>query len=137
VNLFYIFHLRGVRDMPRLKSDIRVAAIIRRAQAAGAFAAVLRKGDADAGAIWVLSRAGRELYRHAEQTGFSGVREWFRDGPFDDAEMTARTNKAVDRDPDLWIVEIDDGQGRAFLDGELAKAETASEAAAKALFRGR
>jgi hypothetical protein len=117
VNLFYIFHLRGVRDMPRLKSDIRVAAIIRRAQAAGAFAAVLRKGDADAGAIWVLSRAGRELYRHAE--------------------MTARTNKAVDRDPDLWIVEIDDGQGRAFLDGELAKAETASEAAAKALFRGR
>ena len=45
-------------------------------------------------------------------------------------------NKAVDRDPDIWIVEIEDAQGRAFLDGDIAKLETDAEAAAKALFRG-
>ena len=50
--------------------------------------------------------------------------------------MRLRVNKAVDRDPDIWIVEIEDAQGRAFLDGETAKAETAVEVAAKALFRG-
>jgi len=48
-----------------------------------------------------------------------------------------RTNKAVDRDPDIWLVEVEDAQGRAFLDGETAKQESAAEAAAKALFQGR
>jgi len=45
------------------------------------------------------------------------------------------------RDPDLWVVEIEDAHGRAFLDGDLAKPQspelTEAEAAAKALFRGR
>jgi hypothetical protein len=67
----------------------------------------------------------------------SGAREWYQDGPFDDVEMMLRTNKAVDRDPDIWLVEVEDTQGRAFLDGETAKEETAAEVAAKALFRGR
>jgi len=48
-----------------------------------------------------------------------------------------RINKEVDRDPDLWIIEIEDAQGRAFLDRDMPKAETDAEAAAKALFRGR
>ena len=122
---------------PRLKTNIRVSAHLRRAQGAGAFAAVLRRGDPDAGAFWVISRHGQKLYRFTEQMGMSGEREWYRDGPFEEAEMTLKTNKAVDRDPDLWIVEIEDPQGRPFLDGELTKRETAAEAAAKALFRGR
>ena len=123
--------------MARLKTEIRVTALIRRAQAGGAFAAVLRRGDSDAGALWVVVRQGMELFRYSEQMSMLGGREWYRDGPFDDQEMILRTNKAVDRDPDVWIVEIEDAQGRSFLDGELAKVETSAEAAAKALFRGR
>jgi len=127
--------------MARLKTEIRVAALLRRAQVGGAFAAVLRRGDADAGALWVILRQGRELFRYTEQMSFSGGRAWYRDGPLDDAEMTLRTNKAVDRDPDLWIVEVEDLEGRPFLDGEISNAseqvETAAEAAAKALFRDR
>lgn len=127
--------------MARLKTEIRAAAIIRRAQSAGAFAAVLRRGDADAGALWVILRRGRELSRYTEQMSMSGGREWFKDGPFEEAELLLKTNKAVDRDPDLWIIEIEDAEGRAFLDGDLAnqKAQQLSdaEAAAKALFRGR
>ena len=123
--------------MARLKTEIRVSAILRRAQGAGAFAAVLRRGDADAGALWVIVRQAAVQFRYTEQMGMSGSREWYKDGPFDEAEILLRTNKAVDRDPDIWIVEIEDAQGRAFLDGETAKTETAAEAAAKALFRGR
>lgn len=123
--------------MARLKTDIRVSALIRRAQQAGAFAAILRRGDADAGALWVVVRTSAELFRYTEQMSMSGGREWYQDGPFDEQEMTLRTNKAVDSDPDIWIVEIEDAQGRAFLDGEVSKPETVAEAAAKALFRGR
>ena len=123
--------------MARLKTELRVSALIRRAQGAGAFAAVLRRGDADAGALWVVVRQGRDLFRYTEQMGMGGGREWYKDGPFDEAEMRLRMNKAVDRDPDIWIAEIEDGQGRAFLDGEIARPETEAEAAAKALFQGR
>ncbi len=123
--------------MARLKTNIRVSAMMRRAQSDGAFAAVLRRGDPDAGALWVIVRQGRDFFRYTEQMAMSGAREWYQDGPFDEQEMTLRTNKAVDRDPDIWIVEIEDTDGRPFLDGEIAKPETAAEAAAKALFRGR
>jgi hypothetical protein len=114
--------------MARLKTEIRVSALIRRAQSGGAFAAVLRRGDADAGAFWVTVRQGPQLFLYMEQMSMAGGREWYKDGPFDEA---------VDRDPDIWIVEIEDAAGRHFLDGEMAKGETSAEAAAKALFRGR
>lgn len=123
--------------MVRLKTEVRAAALIRRAQVGGAFAVLLRRGDPDAGALWVILRSGSQLLRFTEQMGMSGEREWYQDGPFNEPDMQLKTNKAVDRDPDLWIIEIEDAQGRAFLDGELAKLETAAEAAAKALFQGR
>ena len=123
--------------MARLKTQVRVSALLRRAQGGGAFAAVLRRGDVDAGALWVIVRQDRDLFRYREQMGMSGERDWYKDGPFDETDMQLRMNKAVDRDPDIWIVEIEDAQGRAFLDGEIAKPETDAEAAAKALFRGR
>ncbi len=127
--------------MARLKTEIRAAALIRRAQSAGAFAAVLRRGDRDAGALWVILRQGQTLMRYTEQMSLSGGRAWFQDGPFEESELTLKTNKAVDRDPDLWIVEIEDTKGGAFLDGEIATAQSQGDldpaAAAKALFRDR
>ncbi len=121
--------------MARLKTEIRITALLRRAQAQGAYAAILRRGDPDAGAFWVTVRKGTALFRYAEQMGMTGAREWYQDGPFDEIELSVKINKAVDRDPDLWIVEIEDTAGRAFLDGELTKVETDAEAAARALFR--
>ena len=123
--------------MARLKTEIRVSALLRRAQSSGAFAAILRRGDPDAGVFWVITRQGASLHRYSEQMGMSGEREWFQDGPFAENDLTLRINKAVDRDPDLWIVEVEDAQGRAFLDGDVTQPESAAELAAKALFRGR
>ena len=42
--------------MARLKTDIAVSALIRRAQSAGAFAAIVRRGDGDAGAYLAVTR---------------------------------------------------------------------------------
>ena len=127
--------------MARLKTKLRVSALIRRAQVGGAYAAVVRRGDPDAGAFWVIVRQGSRMFRYTEAMGMSGAREWYQDGPFDEADIRLKTNKAVDRDPDIWIVEIEDAQGRAFLDGEISNASppelSDAEAAAKALFRGR
>jgi len=123
--------------MHRLKTNIRVSALLKRAQSAGAFAAIIRRGDPDAGTFWVLVRQGDIYSRYVEQMAMSGGHEWFKDGPFAESEMSTRINKAVDRDPDLWIVEVEDSEGRAFLDGSLPKVETDAELAAKALFRDR
>jgi hypothetical protein len=127
--------------MARLKTEIRAAALIRRAHSAGAFAVVLRRGDPDAGALWVILRYGQKLMRYSEQMSLSGGQAWFEDGPYEESDLNLKTNKAVDRDPDLWVVEIEDAKGRAFLDGEIATQQTQgaadAAAAAKALFRDR
>ena len=123
--------------MLRLKTEIRVSAFLKRAQAGGAFAVIIRRGDPDAGAIWIIARQTPNYFRYVEQMSMSGGREWFKDGPFDEANLSTRMNKAVDRDPDLWIVEIEDRDGRVFLDGENPKPPSEAELAAKALFRDR
>lgn len=108
---------------PRLKSHIRVAAHLRRAQAAGVFAHVAKKGDPDAGAVAVKvflgkSDAGAMARLFVQSVDEAGEKAW-RD-PFDGpvAEEKADAFLARERriDPDLWIVEIEDRKGRSFLE---------------------
>ena len=104
---------------PRLKAGIFVRATIRRAQVTGASAFILRKGAEEAGAvILVVSRLdGTCLLLNQARNG-KGDLVWAR--PLGDwgEEAKARTwlDKQVKFDPDLWIVEIEDRQGRAFVD---------------------
>ena len=102
----------------RLSTDIWVSALLRRAEQGGAFPAVIRKGDAQAGAVLVKvidRRAGRfDLY--AEAVRGEGERVWMRPvGAEDEAAQDAYAERAVRFDPDIWIVEIDDPSGRHFL----------------------
>ena len=101
-----------------LSTDIWVSALIRRAELAGAFAVVARKGDPRAGAVLVKARDRRagtaRLY--AEATKGDGERVWMQPVPSDaEAELDAYVERARRIDPDLWVVEIDDAQGRHFL----------------------
>jgi hypothetical protein len=101
-----------------LSTDIWVGALIRRAEAAGAFAAVLRKGDARAGAVLVkaVNRPAGSARLYAEATRMDGERIWMQPAPSDqEAELDAYIERAVRVDPDVWVVEIDDKQGRHFL----------------------
>ena len=104
---------------PRLKAGIFVRALIRRAQVQGASAFVVRKGAEEAGAvILTLSRLdGTCLLLNQARDG-KGELVWAR--PLGDwgEEAKARTwlDKQIRFDPDLWIVEIEDREGRAFVD---------------------
>lgn len=104
---------------PRLKAGIFVRALIRRAEVGGASAFIVRKGAEEAGAvILTLSRLdGTCLLLNQARNG-KGELVWARPlGDWGD-EPKARTwlDKQIRFDPDLWIVEIEDRQGRAFVD---------------------
>ncbi|HEY4274517.1 MAG TPA: DUF1491 family protein [Rhizomicrobium sp.] len=104
---------------PRLKAGIFVRALIRRTEVAGASAFVARKGAEEAGAvILTVSRLdGTCLLLNQARDG-QGNLVWAR--PLGDWSDEARAriwlDKQIKFDPDLWIVEIEDRQGRAFVD---------------------
>jgi hypothetical protein len=114
----------------RLKSSIWVSAYVRRCDIEGAFAAVRRRGAEEAGAIFVklnrLDGTGT-LYGPAPQTMFEEARPADRlftvlaggAAPASDADIEARLARELKFDPDVWIVEVEDRQGRNFLDDAL------------------
>jgi hypothetical protein len=105
--------------VPRLKAGIFVRALIRRAETAGASAFIVRKGAEEAGAvILTLSRLdGTSLVLNQVRDG-KGEQVWARPlGDWsEDAKVRVWLDKQIKFDPDLWIVEIEDRQGRAFVD---------------------
>lgn len=108
----------------RLKSAIVVAALVRRANGAGAFAAVRRRGAEEAGAIFVkVARldGSAALYAPAmpslfgdEEPGERKFRIVVEPGS-PEADAEARMAREIGFDPDLWFVEIEDREGRHFL----------------------
>jgi hypothetical protein len=101
-----------------LSSDLWVAALIRRAEQGGAFAAVERKGDPRAGAVLVKLVNRREGWTklYSEALRGDGERVWMQPaGSRDEAELDAYVERSRRIDPDLWVVEIDDVKGRHFL----------------------
>ncbi|MFG1403559.1 DUF1491 family protein [Xanthobacter sediminis] len=109
----------------RLKSGIFVSALLRRAQVEGAFGVIARRGVEEAGAVFVKVTpmdGTAALYGPAPQTAFDEAMpadRLFRvlvppGSP--EAEADARMVKEIRFDPDLWLVEIEDRQGRHFLD---------------------
>jgi hypothetical protein len=108
----------------RISTELAVKALIRRCQAAGAPAYVIRHGDDERGALFVKitlldGRAkllgpppamlsdtgrGRPLEHHLSAEG----------APERDVE--AYLARQIEFDPDLWLVEIEDREGRTFLD---------------------
>lgn len=104
----------------RLRTDIWAAALIRRAEVGGAFAAIVRKGDPDLGAVFVkvATLDGRARLYAPSQDG-EGERVFLdlSAGSLGDQEQAvdAYVAKQTQFDPDLWVVEIEDRQGRHFL----------------------
>ena len=79
---------------------------------------VLRKGDARAGTVLVkvIDRRDRSARLYAEAFRGDGERIWMEPVRADtEAELDAYVERQVGRDPDLWLVEIDDAEGRHFL----------------------
>jgi hypothetical protein len=101
-----------------LSTDIWVGALIRRAEQGGAFPVVVRKGDPRAGAVLVkvVDRRAGLARLYSEATRGDGERVWMQ--PVSsrlEPDLDAYVARALRIDPDLWIVEIDDREGRHFL----------------------
>lgn len=100
----------------RIRSDLFVAALIRRVFAAGGFAAVEYKGAEEAGAVFVRQRlrdGSETLYAPAPQN-FFGEDEAVDDRRFEmrmeraDAEAVgAHIERERRFDRDLWLVELE------------------------------
>jgi hypothetical protein len=101
-----------------LSTDLWAGALIRRAELAGAFATVVRKGDTRAGTVLVktVNRRAGTARLYAEAFRGSGERVWMQPVPStDEAELDAYVTRQIRIDPDLWLVEIEDAEGRHFL----------------------
>jgi len=109
----------------RLKSNIWVAAYLRRCQTAGVFGAVRRRGAEEAGAVFVkvATLDGKAmLYVPAPQTVYDDSRPIERlfmpiaPDALPEPSVEERITKEIRFDPDAWIVETEDKAGRHFLD---------------------
>lgn len=119
----YNVKMQPMDRQPRLKSDLRVAAILRRAGAAGAGAHVARKGDGDAGTIALKIYLGRDngvplarLVMEARPDGENAVWRDVFDIPQAEHLVDERLARETKFDRDLWIIEIEDRAGRTFAD---------------------
>jgi hypothetical protein len=105
--------------IPRLKSGIYVKALIRRAEVAGASAYVARHGAEEAGAVFLkLARPDRSCTVLSQARRGDGELVWMKPlGETSDEETAGKYfEKQMRFDPDLWIVEIENRDGRAFVD---------------------
>ncbi|RWM37074.1 DUF1491 family protein [Mesorhizobium sp.] len=101
----------------RVTTDLWVSALVRRVFGTGGFAAVVKRGATEAGAVFVLSR-GRlgdaALYGPAPQTSYDSAKPDERfftllDTSDDASAFDTRLDKEKRFDPDIWVVEIEAG----------------------------
>jgi hypothetical protein len=110
----------------RLKSALWVAAYLRRCQVEGVSAVVRRRGAEEAGVIFVrIDRLDgtSDLFGPAPQSAFDAAPQAGRafstslpEHPASDANVESYLAREVKFDPDIWIVEVEDRNGRNFLD---------------------
>jgi hypothetical protein len=109
----------------RLAAHLEATAIMRRAQAEGGFATIIRRGDPERGAL-VLAIASRGAHQAFLERALSpdGRYRWQLVGPAAGTEpsiLADWSRKRVRFDEDLWLIELDIADPERFI------AETASE----------
>lgn len=100
----------------RLKAGLWVKAAIRASQSQGMTAVLIRKGDADAGAVLIKQNLMDGGFRVLTQTRDHDGRPAWMPGtgaqPVEESAADAYIARQVGRDTDLWVLEIEDRQGR-------------------------
>ncbi len=105
---------------PRLKAEIWVKAHIRLCWTKEVIAVVARRGDEMAGTVLIKLNtltAGCSVLQLAPS--LDGSRTWLRATGSElvaEADADAYIDRQVNVDPDLWVLEIEDREGRHFLD---------------------
>lgn len=102
----------------RLTSEIWVSAYLKRLQLVEIPAFVVQRGDKTAGAVLVKLNTldGQACCYQRSFDLMTGDRAWvvLAEGP--EAEVDASINKQCSFDPDIWVIEVEDKNGRHLLD---------------------
>ena len=100
----------------RLKAKLWVQAAVRTCMVQDMIATIARKGDDDAGAILIKQNLRGAGFRVLTQVRTAeGTAAWLRatgSTPVEEAVADAYIARQIDRDYDLWVVEIEDRDGR-------------------------
>ncbi len=107
----------------RLKTALWIKALIRRCDLAAVAVAVVSRGDGDAGAVVLKLNARDEgCLVLAQARGTDGELVWMRatgPAPVAEADAEAYIARQRQRDPDMWVLEIETGSPGAILDGRI------------------
>ena len=93
-------------------------ALIRRARSAGAFAYVRHHGDDDAGAVLIKTMKDNKtamLWVPERDENYTRIWVTSTPEPCPDEDIEEIIKTRLTRDPDLWVIEIEDSKGRHFL----------------------
>ena len=103
----------------KLPAHLEVASILRRAQIAGDFATVLRKGDPERGSLLlVVSSRGRHVACLERVLSFDAGYVWQAAGPGESASSAEIADFLARRarfDEDLWAIELDIAHPERFI----------------------
>jgi hypothetical protein len=105
----------------RLAAGLEASALLARAQAEGGFGAVIRKGDAERGTLLVvLAERGEPRVTVERLLQRTGDYAWESRPVSDAPTLQQHLARARDRDPDLWILELDVPSPERFVAGMIA-----------------
>jgi hypothetical protein len=108
----------------QIKTEIRVQAWLRRCSIAGLMATVARRGDSEAGALFLkVNRFAKGCEVFSGISTASGQPAWLRatgPAPVLEKEADAYLARQASYDADLWVVEVEDPKGLFHIDEPIA-----------------
>jgi hypothetical protein len=107
----------------RLRAEVWIMAHVRRCITEGIPVAVVRRGESERGTVILklnqLEGDVRVLSQARDIDGRLGWLAAFDGAAVKEADADAYIARAVKRDPDLWVVEIEDREGRHPFEGRI------------------
>ncbi|KAA9007081.1 DUF1491 family protein [Histidinibacterium aquaticum] len=102
----------------RLASGLWVSAYLQRLQMEGIAVYIAARGDTTAGAVMVkcATMDGRAACHERVLDLSTGGRRWEKVAEGSEEEIDGLLARSRSRDPDLWVVEVEDRMGRHLLD---------------------
>ena len=109
----------------RLKTRILVQAAVRVCTQQAIPIVIARRGDEEAGTVLIkLNQRERGFMVLAQTRTPTGELAWFKGtgaAPVDEPAADAYIARKVARDPDIWVVEIEDPEGRPIFSGQVVE----------------
>lgn len=106
-------------SLERLPAHVEAAGILRRVESAGDFGTIIRRGDAERGALLlVISSRGQHVGCLERVLSFDKGYVWQPVGPGESAssaDLSAFLEKRARFDEDSWVIELDIAEPERFI----------------------